>query len=168
MKGWSIKLKSTVEFLSAGAVLLGLAFVGFELRQNTAAVEASSRQSATDAAVDWIMTIAADPDLARIWGTAAEDLHSLNDTERKQLHLLSRSQWLRFQNAFMQRQGGTLSAIDWEMYRGFICRTQAQGRNNNRAAGLRVAMWDDHKGILLSEFVEFVETCRGERIIQSN
>ena len=159
-----MKLKPAVELLSAGAVLLGLAFVGFELSQNTAAVEASSRQSSTDASVDWIMTIASDPELTRIWGTALEDLHRLDKTERKQLHLLLRSQWLRFQNAFLQWQGGTLSEDDWEIYKGFMCRTQAQGKINVHAASLRVATWDDHKGVLLNQFVEFVETCRGEKV----
>lgn len=92
----NVDRKSALEVLSAVAVLLGLAFVGFELRQNTAAVEASSRQSTSDASVAWLLTIASDPELAHLWGVASKDLQNLSDTEAVQLHLLLRSQWVRF------------------------------------------------------------------------
>jgi len=41
-------------------------FVGLELRQNTAAVEAATLQSLTDASVDYVNILASDPDLTRI------------------------------------------------------------------------------------------------------
>ena len=87
----NVELKSILEASSAIAVLLGLAFVGFELRQNTAAVEASSRQSTADASVAWLLTIASDPELARLWGVASRESQNLNETEAVQLHLLQRS-----------------------------------------------------------------------------
>jgi len=45
----SDKIKLVVETSGALAVLLGLVFVGLELRQNTYAVEAATFQSLTDA-----------------------------------------------------------------------------------------------------------------------
>jgi hypothetical protein len=157
----NVDLKSVLEVSSAIAVLLGLAFVGFELRQNTAAVEASSRQSTNDAAVAWLLTIASDPELAHLWGIASREPQDLNETEAIQLHLLQRSQWIRFQNAFLQWKSGTLSDDDWNVYEGFICRTQAQAPLNKNSASLRVATWDNHKAVLHRQFVDFVENCRG-------
>ena len=158
----NVQLKPILEVLSAVAVLLGLAFVGFELRQNTAAVEASSRQSTTDASVAWLLTIASDPELAHLWGIASRELQNLSDTEAIQLHLLLRSQWIRFQNAYLQWKGGTLGDDDWNNYVGFICRTRMQAQLNENSANLRVATWDNHKAVLDKQFVDFVENCRDE------
>jgi hypothetical protein len=163
-----INANSIIELLSAGAVLVGLIFVGFELRQNTAAVEATTLQSSTDASVEWMMSIASDPELTRIWTTPPTDLDRMTDTERHQLHLLLRSQWFRFQNAYLQRQRGTLSEDDWKIYRGYVCRTHAKETRNSQAANLRFVTWEDHRGVLLPEFVGFVERCRSDSAIEAD
>lgn len=160
----NVELKSILEVLSAVAVLLGLAFVGFELRQNTAAVEASSRQSSNDAALEWLLTVASDPELANLWGIASKEPQNLSETEAVQLHLLLRSQWIRFQNSYLQWKNGTLSEDDWNVYKGFICRTRMSAQLNKGSASIRVATWDNHKTVLHSQFVEFVENCRNEMI----
>ena len=158
----NLEIKSILEVLSAAAVLLGLVFVGFELRQNTAAVEASSRQSTADASVAWLLTIASEPELAHLWGIASKEPQKLSDTEAIQLHRLLRSQWIRVQNAYLQWKNGTLSDDDWNTYVGFICRTRTQAELNANAANLRVATWDNHKAVLHKPFVDFVENCRDE------
>ena len=160
----NVELKSILEVLGAAAVLLGLAFVGFELRQNTAAVEASTRQSTTDASVGWLLAVASDPELAHLWGIASKEPQKLSDTEAVQLHLLLRSQWIRFQNAYLQWKSGTFSDDDWNNYVGFICRTRMQAQLNANSANLRVATWDNHKAVLDQQFVDFVENCRNERV----
>ena len=160
----NIEVRSILEVLSAVAVLLGLAFVGFELRQNTAAVEASTRQSTSDASVAWLLAIASDPELAHLWGIASQEPQELSDTKAVQLHLLVRSQWIRFQNAYLQWKSGTFGDDDWNNYLGFICRTRTQAQSNANSANLRVATWDDHKGVLDKQFVDFVENCRDELV----
>ena len=160
----NVELKPILEVLSAIAVLLGLAFVGFELRQNTAAIEASSRQSSTDAAVGWLLTVGSEPELAHLWGIASKEPQNLSETEAVQLHLLLRSQWIRFQNSYLQWKNGTLSDDDWNIYKGFICRTRMEAQLNEHSASLRVATWDNHKSVLHRQFVDFVESCRNELI----
>ncbi len=156
----NVDTRSVIELLSAGAVLIGLIFVGFELRQNTAAVEATTLQSSTDGSVAWMMDIATDPEMTRVWMTPVDKLGSLTEVERMQLHLVLRAQWFRFQNAYLQHLRGTLNEDDWEIYKGYICRTQTTVAPNDRAANLRVATWGDHRNVLLAEFVQFVENCR--------
>jgi hypothetical protein len=65
------KLRGLLELAGAGAVLLGLVFVGLELRQNTEAVETASLQNQTDASTDFLLLIASDIELARIWHDAS-------------------------------------------------------------------------------------------------
>ena len=157
-----IDAKSVVEVLGAGAVLVGLVFVGFELRQNTAAVEAATLQDLTDASVEWITNVASDPELTRIFLTIPSDLPNLSEVEYQQLHLLYRAQWFRFQNAFQQWNRGTLDENDWLIYEGFICRVRTEAAASMNAADTRVATWDNHKEVLLEDFVEFVEACRSD------
>lgn len=155
-----LDVKAIVELLGAAAVLLGLIFVGLELRQNTAAVEAATLQNLTDASVDWVVRIVEDPELTRIFMSPPEERDKLTAVEAQRLHLLMRAQWLRFQNAYLQWQRGTLSDEDWSLYEGFVCTVQNDAAENQAASGWRVVTWEEHKEVLLKPFVEFVESCR--------
>ena len=86
----------------AGAVLLGLVFVGLELKQNTEAVEAASLQNQTDASTDYLLLIASDIELARIWLDASTDPSQLSEIDLVRYFLISRARWLRMQNAYLQ------------------------------------------------------------------
>lgn len=152
--------RSIAELAGAAAVLVGLIFVGLELRQNTAAVAAATLQDQTDATVNFVNLIGSDPEITRIWLLAGSDPEQLTNIERQQIHFIVRGQWFRFQNAWLQWQRGTLDDIDWQTYEGFICRVNVDGPKNQQAAALRVRTWDDHKHVFLPEFVEFVESCR--------
>jgi hypothetical protein len=134
-------VKFFVELAGAGAVLVGLIFVGLELRQNTAAVEASTLQNLTDASTEFVTNIGSDPNLTRIWITSSSDREKLTET-------------------YLQWQRGTLSDEDWVLYEGFICRLRTEGPQNQNANDIRFTTWDDHKGVLLGQFVKFVESCR--------
>ena len=62
------KTRATVpQLLSAVAVVLSLLFVGFEIRQNTAAQRAESRQGLADASREFTLTIATDAEARRVW-----------------------------------------------------------------------------------------------------
>ncbi len=61
------KARVVAQLLSAVAVALSLAFVGLEVRQNTVAQRAQTRQGLADASRDFILSRATDPDLSRIW-----------------------------------------------------------------------------------------------------
>ncbi len=148
------KSKALIEIAGAGAVLTGLIFVGLELNQNTEAVQAATLQSITDASQEYLLLMAADPELNRIWRLANDDPDALNDSDASRFFFLLRAQWLRYQNAFLQWQRGTMSDKDWTLYELFICdppgSTTAESKRH---------LWDQHRGALLPDFVEFVEAC---------
>ena len=144
-----------VEVGSAAAVLLGLVFVGLELRQNTEAVEAATFQSLTDASSDYLLTIAADPELSRISVLASGTPELLSDEDRARLFMLDRSYWVRMQNVYSQWQRGTLSNEDWKLYRRVICDSGA-GFNSDISTRVNFA---EHRPILTPDFSEYVEGC---------
>ena len=51
-------VKSIIELIGAVAVLIGLVFVGLELRQNTVAVQAATFQGMTDTSSNFLLTVA--------------------------------------------------------------------------------------------------------------
>ena len=115
------QLRTFIELMGAIAVLIGLIFVGFELRQNTKAVQAATFQGMTDTSSDFLITIASEPDLRRVWSAAFVSPDDLSREDRQILRPLQNSFWLRMQNAFRQWQIGTLSDEDWLVYRDISC-----------------------------------------------
>ena len=58
--------RSVFETLGIGAVLIGLIFVGIEIRQNTVAIQAATMQGLTDASQEYMLLLASDSELAEI------------------------------------------------------------------------------------------------------
>ncbi len=154
VKGGKEYSKVSIELISAGAILIGLIFVGFELKQNTEAVEAATLQGITDASQDYLLLMAADPELGRIWRAANDDPHALSETDATRYFFLLRAQWQRYQNAYLQWQRGTMSDKDWTLYEKFIC-----DPSGSTTAQSKRLLWSEHRASLLVDFVEFVETC---------
>ena len=147
------RLRGILDFAGGIAVLIGLVFVGLELRQNTAAVEAASLQNQTDASTDFLLMIAADEDLTRIWMDATKDPSQLSEIDSQRYFFITRSRWLRMQNAYLQWRRGTLTAEDWLFYSGLICDPDTEG------TVLFTHTWDQHRNQLTEGFVDYVESC---------
>jgi len=150
MSGRGLRVKAIADAVGLAAVMLGLVFVGLELRSNTEAVKAATFQSLTDISNDYVMQIAADPDLARIVHTArASGLAALSPSDSARFWSTERAFWVRMQNVFSQYSRGTLTDDDFRMYREVICRAFKGTRD----------MWPEHRGILSAPLVRFVEDC---------
>jgi hypothetical protein len=147
------KLRGLLDLAGGGAVLVGLIFVGLELRQNTEAVEAASLQNQTDASTEFLLLIASDVELTRIWHVGSNDPAQLSEIDLVRFFFMGRARWLRMQNAYLQWRRGTLSDEDWSIYDGLICKAGTTG-------SIRYAAnWEEHRIALAESFVEFVENC---------
>ena len=153
----SDKAKIIVDAGGAIAILLGLVFVGLELRQNTEAVEAATFQALTDASSNYILSIASDPELNRIVTTGHADPSALNEQEYARFFMVNRSYWVRMQNVYSQWQRGTLNDDDWRLYEYVIC---GAGEDLNSSQSLILTI-DEHGQLLTPEFVRYVEHCWG-------
>ena len=156
MSDWaSEKLKAVIEIGGAIAVLVGLIFVGVELRQNTAAVEAATFQSLTDASSDWLMTIASNPELQRAWTIGTIDPEQLDAADSTRYFLVTRSFWVRMQNVFSQWERGTLGDDDWHFYDEILCGPiGGTGLSNGN-----IATFDQHKNVLSDRFLQYLDDC---------
>ncbi len=144
------RLKLTLEVLGGLAVLIGLIFVGLELRQNTAAMQAATFQDLAHSSSDHMIQIALIPEVRRVFMAGWQDPDSLNEDEREAFELLQSAYWFRMQNAFLQWRRGTLTADDWLIYRGSMC-------GSARSPG-GSAYWPSYPA-LGSEFKELLRSC---------
>jgi hypothetical protein len=138
-------LRSKVEIVGLVAVVLGLLFVGIEVRQNTAAMQAETLQGLNDSSQEYLLLLASNPELVEIRQKAATDPNSMNAIEVQQYFFLERTRWLRSQNAYFQHQRGTLGDSDWETYSHLVCTR-------------KISSWQIHKSAVAGQFVDFVES----------
>ena len=139
-------LRSFFETLGIGAVLIGLTFVGIEIRQNTAAVQAATMQGLTDASQEYFLLLGSDSELAEIVRKGRNAPDQLNEKESLQYFYFMRARWMRFQNAFFQYQRGTIGDEDWAFYGSVIC-------------GSVHSNWQNHRVIMSKSFVNYAEAC---------
>lgn len=149
------RLKAVSEVGSAIVVLLGLVFVGIELRQNTAAVEAATVQGLTDSSNNFILAIATSPELVRVWKVGSFDPDALDEMDSARFFLLTRSYWLRIQSAYSQYERGALSAADWKVYERLICGVD-YGIDSGDGF---IRTLSDHEFMLRPKLVEIIKNC---------
>jgi hypothetical protein len=91
---WPTQLR---QILSATAVVLSLLFVGLELRQNTRAQRAQTRQELANASRELLLTIAANPSVARAYSAMYGAQGGFSDSTVSQLDSLQ-ARYVMFAN----------------------------------------------------------------------
>jgi len=142
------KLKVFYEVSGAAAIVASLIFVGFELRQNTVAVESASIDNLTNLTHEFYMTLATDSELHQIWFDNLRYITSDVDEEMSRAIWLERTSAVRYQTALFQWRRGTLGEDDFEFYRPFMCNMDQS------------PFWQNYiRGAFSPVFVEYVESC---------
>ena len=147
-------LAHLAEIIGAVAIVISLVYVGQELNANTAAVQAASLQSVTNASSVSMLAVVENEDFARIRVQAMRDPSQLSETEQLRWFLYQRQMWLHFQNVWQQWELGTLDNGIWEGYERVICRDLL----SDEAA--RQQWQETHAFALSTEFVSHVGKCR--------
>jgi hypothetical protein len=154
MKPTLSNLAHLAEIIGAIAIVISLVYVGRELNANTAAVQAASLQSVTNASSVSMLAVVENEDFAKIRIQATRDVSQLSETERLRWILYQRQMWLHFQNVWQQWKLGTLDNGVWQGYERVICR-DLLGAETARQ------QWQDwHVYALSAEFVSHLDRCQ--------
>ena len=146
-------LAHLAEIIGAVAIVISLVYVGQELNANTAAVQAASLQSVTNASSVSMLAVVENEDFARIRVQAMRDPSQLSETEQLRWFLYQRQMWLHFQNVWQQWELGTLDNGIWEGYQRVICRDLLADEEARQ-------QWQEtHAFALSTEFVSHVGKC---------
>lgn len=117
--------KVVIEIASAGAVLLGLIFVGLELKQNTEAVRTQTSQGLLELANQANNQIASDQQLAELILRVRKGVDELTELEALQYNRFVISEMNIWEHAFFSHANGTISSSYWKgydmAYRSFFC-----------------------------------------------
>lgn len=117
--------KVVIEMASTGAILLGLIFVGLELKQNTEAVESQTSQGLLELANQANNQIASDRQLAELLLRVKKDVNELSELEALQYRRFVYSEMNIWEHAFFSHANGTIHSNLWNgydmAYRRFFC-----------------------------------------------
>lgn len=103
------------EIVGAIAVVVSVLYVGLEVRQNSATLEAASFQAVSDSLTDFTASIGRGAELTRIYTAGlAEGRSGLTDSEWNQFNLLMVAMVRRLENAYFQDQQGFIPEDQWD------------------------------------------------------
>ena len=114
----NVKRKPTIgETVAAIGLILSLVFVAFEIRQNTAAVRAQTRQQLTDASAEMLLAFAT-TDLGDLW-VGYSDGEKLTESEINKVRPALVAAVRNLENVYLQYREGVidesaLSSYGWK------------------------------------------------------
>jgi len=136
------------EIVGAVAVVVTLAYLAVQIRQNTRVFRSSTEQAQADAHTRCLSLVAQDSDLARLYLRGASG-ESLDRDESLRFGFLLHVVFTQIQAAFFHRRQGTLSPEQWVP----ASRVAAWWISSPGAQ----AWWADGKAVYREEFVQLVE-----------
>lgn len=98
------------------AILIGLLFVIFELRQNNNALKMQSQDAIADGFMQLNLASISDSSVARIWVVGLYEPQKLNDVEAIRFSFYLRGVFNQLQRIYSLYQTGTISELEWSSY----------------------------------------------------
>ena len=110
--------RTLFEVVGLVAIVLSIAFLAFEVRQNTQAMRAAAIQDATDVARQQLLMLATDRETHRIEMLGHEDPEQLTPEERRRYYYIIRSFWLSASSSLQ------IKSENFAIYTGVLNSTQ--------------------------------------------
>ena len=136
------------EIVSATAVVITLVFVAFQVKDNTAAVRASTYDGILSDHIDWRMTVASSPELLTAFVKDFNSDTNMSDVERQGQQFARQAVWQIYERAYFARKYETLGDSEWERYERSIC-----GFASSTDVEAELGSY------LTVEFVDFAKSC---------
>jgi hypothetical protein len=150
------RMNQWLSVLANVGVLIGVFVVAYELRQNTIAMEASSRQEFAAQDIAYLST-ALDTSIVAVALNKIERSEPLTDLELSQIVNRQHMNFRIFENAFYQYQKGALEPQEWRRYVQIIdylfCDDQPQRAKD---------MWEQFRPGFVTGFVRVVDQINAE------
>lgn len=106
-------LAALAELLGALGVIVTLAYLAVQIRQNTKLLTASLADSGRDAANEVTRILASNPDAARVFWAGIADRSSLAERDRQQFDAVLTLAFTGYRQFFSQGQLDELIAFEW-------------------------------------------------------
>jgi len=146
----ALEWKTFSELTGLAAVVVTLVFVGFELRQNTRAVESSATQEVHSNFSSWYASLQSDPELLLITVKGMQAYSSLDTAEKAQFIAVFMVFSSNCQTAYYKWRDGLL---DEELWGGW----RALSHNFFSTAGGK-SFWGERSYMFGAAFRDFIDT----------
>ena len=128
--GDRMKRRAIIDLVGTSTIVVGLVFVGLELKHNTEAVESQTSQGLLELANDANNQIASDEQLAELILKANKGVDVFNEREALQYSRFVNSEMNIWEHAFFSHENGTMHFDLWKgydmAYRSFFCEAWAE------------------------------------------
>jgi len=141
------------EIIASIAVIASLIYVALQVRQNTAATQASSRVAWVDTLNDVVGLISSAPNLADILHRGANGLSNLKDREILQFSAWLDQNFIMYETYYFQWKAGVLDARLWSIYRHAIADFMLQSGQQE--------WWETRRHWFDQEFQQYVNEVMG-------
>jgi len=142
--------RKTADYIAAAGVIVSIVFVGFELRQNTAAVRGATYQDLASTSAALTMLLAGDEEFASLFERWITQPAPLNAVEKIRIYAYLLGIGRNMENAFQQHRVGTLTDDLWVGY-------LATWRSIAASPGF-ADYWSSYSARFSSAFREYVDT----------
>lgn len=102
------------DFLGGLAVIITLAYLTLQVRQNNASVEAAAIQTASQSFADAVESFAKDPDILRVYTAGVQDFDSLGPEDRLRFAAIMGGLLHRFECFLVLSDRGILPRSYWD------------------------------------------------------
>lgn len=150
---WDV-LGAIGETIESVAVFATLVYLAVQIRQNTAALKASSHHAITDSFNAINVKIIEDPATARLWRLGHADQSLLDEDEQAQYASLMLAYMRIFETLFYQREVGTMEEK--------LFQTEEKTLRWSFLQPGFVEWWDENPISLSTEFREYVNGLRND------
>lgn len=107
------ELGSLGEIIAALATIVTLIYLAVQIRQNTQSVRMSAETEMSHQFAQWSAQVVNNPDLGRIWDTAAGDMESLTDDEKRVYLWYVAELFFLYEGQFHLFDGGHIDEASW-------------------------------------------------------
>ena len=107
-------LGSIGEFVAAIATLATLIYLALQIRQNTQSVRAAAELGLSQQSAEWMSRITAQPELGRIWDTAATDPASLSPEDVRRFRWIVGELFLIYEGQYHLFRRGHITDSSWK------------------------------------------------------
>lgn len=144
------------QIIAACAIVASLVYVGVQIRQNSAATQAASREAVSVNTINLLMQLSADDGTTRFWRGAMMNPEALDADGRLRRDMIAYAIAEGWEMAFAQWRRGMLSDHDWEKWDRIILSYMA-------APGF-AEFWRSGGSNLGAQFKNYVDSLDGDPV----
>ena len=148
------KILQIGELVAAFAVVVSVAFVVVEIRQNSEAQVQAATQQAVSNYINSLERLVDNPDFTCLYIRGAQDYRALRGDERLRFSAYYMSTYYQLQEMLRLARDGSIDADTWSGFQGLLIET-------TRYPGVR-EWWSDRRGWFSTRYQDHIETLMRE------